>query len=175
MISENSRLGADFFRRDAVVIAHELLGKKLVRVFPGGQTKGYRITETEAYCGQEDLACHASKGLTKRTAVMFEPGGLVYVYLIYGQYWMLNFVTGVAGDASAVLIRGLEGFDGPGKLGRELQLDGSFYGENLQTSTRLWLENAPPVPEYHSSPRIGIHYSGEPWSSKPWRFSVQGQ
>ncbi|MGD9930675.1 MAG: DNA-3-methyladenine glycosylase [Mangrovibacterium sp.] len=172
MISENSRLSAAFFRRDAVVIAQELLGKTLVRVFPGGQTRRFRITETEAYCGQKDLACHASKGLTKRTAVMFEAGGRVYVYLIYGQYWMLNFVTGEDGDAAAVLIRGLEGFDGPGKLGRELQLDRSFYGEDLQTSARLWLEDAPPVPEYHTSPRIGIHYSGEPWASKPWRFSI---
>ncbi len=80
------RLTADFFRRDTLEVARELLGKTLVRAFDNGELRHYQITETEAYCGQEDLACHASKGRTKRTEIMFHPGGLVYVYLIYGQY-----------------------------------------------------------------------------------------
>ena len=168
----NTRLTATFFRRNTVLVAQELLGKTLVRTFPDGETRRYHIAETEAYCGQEDLACHASKGLTKRTEVMFQPGGLVYVYLIYGQYWLLNFVTGQANDASAVLIRGLEGFDGPGRLGRELQLDRSFYSENLETSSRFWLEDAEPVIHFKAGPRIGIDYAGEPWVSKKWRFHI---
>ena len=172
MEHENNRLAADFFQRDTVSVARELLGKVLVRVFPGGEARRYRITETEAYCGKEDLACHASKGLTKRTEVMYRQGGLVYVYLIYGQYWLLNFVTGEAGVGSAVLIRGLEGFDGPGRVGRELQLDRSFYGENLAASPRLWLEDAIPVTRFRAGPRIGIHYAGEPWTGMEWRFQI---
>ena len=170
MIETSTRLKANFFQRDTVTVAIELLGKILVRKFEDGSVKRYRITETEAYCGQDDLACHSSKGRTKRTEVMFQPGGLVYVYLIYGMYWLLNFVTEEDDNASAVLIRGLEGFDGPGKLGRELKLDKSFYGENLETSSRLWLEDAEPINNYNSFPRIGIDYSGEPWVSKEWRF-----
>jgi len=171
MENQNHRLPAVFFRRDTVTVARELLGKILVRVFPDGEVRRYRLTEAEAYCGEEDLACHSSKGRTKRTEVMFRPGGLVYVYLIYGQYWMLNFVTGAENEASAVLIRGLEGFPGPGRLGRELQLDRSFYGENLQTSPRLWLEDAAQVTDYRATPRVGIHYAGEPWTSMQWRFT----
>ena len=170
---KNNRLKADFFCRDTVAVARELLGKTLVRVFNNGEIRRYRITETEAYCGQEDLACHASKGRTKRTEVMFQAGGLVYVYLIYGQYWLLNFVTGQEDDASAVLIRGLEGFDGPGRLGRELQLDRSFYGEDLSHSPRLWLEDAEPIHNFKTSPRIGVHYAGEPWAGIEWRFLLQ--
>lgn len=172
MNSESHRLSSDFFCRDTVTVAQELLGKTLVRVFDDGETHRYRITETEAYCGQEDLACHASKGRTKRTEVMFQPGGLVYVYLIYGMYWLLNFVTGEAGDGSAVLIRGLEGFNGPGRLGRELQLDRSFYGEDLSNSSRLWLEDAAPITNFKTSLRVGIDYAGEPWVRKEWRFFI---
>ncbi len=172
MNENNTRIKADFFQRDTVVVAQELLGKVLVRSFENGEIRRYRITETEAYCGQKDLACHASKGRTKRTEVMFHPGGLVYVYFIYGNYWLLNFVTGHENDGSAVLIRGIEGFNGPGRLGRELQLDRSFYGENLETSPRLWLENAPDTTDYDATPRINIHYAGEPWASMEWRFRL---
>ena len=167
------RLSADFFQSDTLTVARELLGITLVRVFDNGETRCYQITETEAYCGQEDLACHASKGLTKRTKVMFEPGGMIYVYLIYGQYWLLNFVTEEAGNGSAVLIRGLKGIDGPGRVGRELQLDRSFYGENLALSPRLWIEDAAPALDVKTSARVGIHYAGEPWQSKPWRFTLR--
>lgn len=172
MTFKNERLPASFFRRDTLIVARELLGKMLARVFPDGQIRRYLITETEAYCGQEDRACHASKGRTKRTEVMFQHGGQIYVYLIYGQYWMLNFVTEEEGNASAVLIRGLEHFSGPGKLGRELQLDQSFYGEDLQTSIRIWVEDGPAPKKYQASPRVGIHYAGEPWISMKWRFSI---
>jgi DNA-3-methyladenine glycosylase len=168
------RLTDDFFRRDVLEVAPELLGKTLVRCFPDGTISRYSITETEAYRGVEDRACHASKGFTPRTAVMFREGGLVYVYFVYGMYWMLNFVTGESGDASAILIRGLDEIYGPGKVGKLLQLERSFYGEDLGTSRRIWLEDAPPMIKFTAQPRIGIHYAGEPWISKPWRFRVQG-
>lgn len=164
------RLPLDFFIRDVLEIAPELLGKLLVRQFDDGRIERYRITEVEAYRGIEDRACHASKGRTPRTDVMFAQGGTVYVYLIYGQYWLLNLVTGFEGDASAVLIRGVKGFPGPGRVGRELQLDRSFYGESLIHSPRIWVEDAEPVSEIKTSKRIGVEYSGEEWAGKLWRF-----
>ncbi|HCY41565.1 MAG TPA: 3-methyladenine DNA glycosylase [Prolixibacteraceae bacterium] len=166
-----NRLSSDFFLRDVLEVAPDLIGKKLVRQFQDGRIEKYRITETEAYRGAEDLACHASKGRTQRTEVMFGEGGTVYVYLIYGQYWLLNLVTGPESDASAVLIRGIEGFSGPGRVGRELQLDRSFYGESLITSSRIWVEDAEPVAEIRTSKRIGIDYAGE-WKDKLWRFFI---
>lgn len=167
----STRLTPDFFRRDVLTVAPELLEKMLVRRFDDGSVSRYRITEVEAYRGTEDLACHASKGRTPRTEVMFGDGGKVYVYLIYGQYWLLNFVTGPEGNASAVLIRGMEGFSGPGRVGRELQLNKTFYGEDLATSPRMWIETAEPVGEFKTSKRIGIAYAGE-WANKPWRFFI---
>lgn len=167
------RLSADFFQRDVLEVAPSLLGKILVRRFDDGRTQRYRITETEAYRGGDDLACHASKGRTPRTEVMFGPGGTVYVYLIYGMYWLLNLVTGEEGNASAVLIRGVEGFTGPGRVGRELQLDKSFYGESLLLSDRMWVEDAEPVGTFQTSKRIGVDYAGEEWSNKLWRFRIQ--
>lgn len=165
----SERLSVDFYKRDVLQVAPELLGKTLVRQFDDGSVRRYRIMEVEAYRGTEDLACHASKGRTPRTEVMFQEGGKVYVYLIYGMYWLLNFVTGEEDHASALLIRGIEGFSGPGRLGRELQLDKSFYGESLITSSRLWVEDAEPVTDFKTSKRIGIGYAGE-WADKIWRY-----
>lgn len=165
-----TRLSAEFFLRDVLEVAPELIGKLLVRQFDDGRMEKYRITETEAYRGTEDRACHASKGRTSRTEVMFREGGTVYVYLIYGQYWLLNLVTGTDGDASAVLIRGIEGFPGPGRVGRQLLLDRTFYGENLINSERIWVEDAEPVSVVQSAKRIGVDYSGDEWANKPWRY-----
>ena len=166
----NFRLPPAFFQRQVLEVAPELLGKILVRKFDDGTLQRFPITEVEAYQGTEDLACHASKGRTVRTEVMFQDGGLVYVYLIYGMYWMLNFVTGVEGEPTAVLIRGVENISGPGRVGKALQLDKSFYGENLSTSERIWVEDSDQQSDYITTPRIGIDYAGEPWVSKPWRF-----
>jgi DNA-3-methyladenine glycosylase len=166
------RLGANFFQRDVLEVAPQLLGKVLVRQFDNGQTLRLRITEVEAYRGQDDRACHASKGRTPRTQVMFDPGGVVYVYFIYGMYWLLNVVTGLEGDASAVLIRGVESATGPGRVGKLLALDRTFYAENLETSQRIWIENAPLVARFTQTARIGVDYAGPDWASKPWRFVV---
>lgn len=166
------RLGANFFQRDVLEVAPQLLGKVLVRQFDNGQTLRLRITEVEAYRGQDDRACHASKGRTPRTQVMFDPGGVVYVYFIYGMYWLLNVVTGLEGDASAVLIRGVESATGPGRVGTLLALDRTFYAENLETSQRIWIENAPLVARFTQTARIGVDYAGPDWASKPWRFVV---
>ncbi|GAP69831.1 DNA-3-methyladenine glycosylase [Bacteroidales bacterium 6E] len=167
------RLKPGFFKRDVLEVAPELLGKTLVRRFSDGRIERFTITETEAYRGTEDMACHASKGRTPRTEVMFREGGLIYVYLIYGMYWMLNIVTGFEYHPSAVLIRGIGNITGPGKVGRTLELDKSFYGEELYTSERLWVEDESNGNVMHTThPRVGIEYAGDPWINKPWRFKI---
>lgn len=165
-----NRLPLNFFLKGALEVAPGLLGKILVRQYDDGRTERYRINETEAYCGIQDLASHASKGRTTRTEVMFRQGGTVYVYLIYGMYWMLNIVAGEEGIPEAVLIRGVEGIEGPGRVGRLLKLDSTFYGENLATSQRIWIEDGEPVAEIKTSKRVGVDYSGPEWSEKLWRF-----
>jgi len=165
-----SRLSLDFYKQDAITVAEKLLGKILVRSWDNGTTSRYLITESEAYLGEEDLACHASKGRTTRTEVMYGEGGHIYVYLIYGMYWMLNIVTGSVGHPQAVLIRGLDNIIGSGKVGRALKMDKSFYGEDLWVSARIWIEDAPEALKFIQAPRIGIDYAGEVWKNKLWRF-----
>jgi len=140
--------------------------------FDENQTEKFLITEVEAYRGEEDLACHASKGRTPRTEIMFHEGGLIYVYLIYGMYWMLNVVTANENVPQAVLIRGIQGYDGPGKLTRNLLIDKTFYGEDLISSSRLWIENGIQASKVKikRTPRIGIDYAGEIYKNKLWRF-----
>jgi len=164
------RLPLNFYRSDAVTVAEKLLGKILVRKFDDGTIARYRITETEAYLGEEDKACHASKGRTPRTEIMYADGGKIYVYLIYGIYWLLNVVTGTENSPQAVLIRGIENIVGSGRVGRELQIDRSFYGESLLTSERMWIEDAPEIENFTTGTRIGIDYAGDVWKNKLWRF-----
>jgi DNA-3-methyladenine glycosylase len=165
-----NKLPPPFFARDVLVVAPALLGKYVVRCVGRQPACAYRIVEVEAYRGEADLACHASRGRTPRTEVMYGRGGLVYVYLIYGMHLMLNFVTGREGDPQAVLIRGVDEAAGPGRVARLLQIDKSFYGEDLCTSPRLWVEDrGEPAPAFHTTPRIGVDYAGE-WKDRPWRF-----
>ncbi len=167
----SERISKNYFQEnDAIFVAENLIGKTLVRNLGNGKIIRSKITETEAYLGPEDLACHASKGKTSRTSIMFEKGGFVYVYLIYGMYWMLNFVTGKENEPQAVLIRGIESCSGPGRLGKYLQLDKSFYGEDLNHSERIWLEDSFHDGKILATPRIGIDYAGEIWKNKLWRF-----
>ncbi len=165
-----NRLQRDFFTRDVLEVAPELLGKNLVRKVDN-QIEKYLIKEVEAYRDEKDLACHASKGRTPRTEIMYHNGGLVYVYLIYGMYWMLNIVTSINEIPQAVLIRGIRDFDGPGKLTKKLNIDKSFYGEDLINSNRIWIENNVDLRnlKIETTPRIGIDYAGE-WKHKLWRF-----
>ena len=157
-----------FFTQDALAIAPKLLGKYLVRKYDDGRIERFQIVEVEAYRGVEDLACHASKGRTKRTEIMYHDGGRLYMYLIYGMYWMLNIVTGQEDEPQAILIRGVVGAIGPGRLTKRLSLDGSFYGE-IVPSSRIWIEDSGESPRYTTTPRIGVDYAKE-WAAKPWRF-----
>lgn len=164
-----------FFTRSAPEVAQDLLGKKLVREIDGKRIESI-ITETEAYEGTHDLACHAAKGRTKRTEVMFGEGGIFYVYLIYGMYSMLNVVTGRSGHPAAVLIRSVDLISGPGRLTRELSINREFNALPAQKSTGLWFEdggNAVPAHAIIATPRVGVTYAGPIWSKKPWRFVVQ--
>jgi len=170
-IKSYSRLSAGFFQRDVLDVAPELLGKLLVRQFSNGKRLSGRITEVEAYRGTDDLACHASKGRTARTEVMFGAGGHVYMYLIYGMYWMMNFVTGEQNVPQAVLLRAVESVAGPGRLTREFEIGREFYGCNLGSSTELWVEDYPGAVKISTAARIGVDYAGEYWASKPWRFT----
>jgi len=169
----DERLGSDFFSKDVLEVAPALVGKTLIRNFPDGRALKLMITETEAYRGEEDLACHASKGRTKRTEIMYHGGGYIYLYLIYGMYWMLNFVTGGEGNPQAVLIRGLETVYGPGRLTKVLGIDKSFYGENLAESERIYICNNNDPVSYKAGKRVGVEYSSEIWKNKPWRFTIE--
>lgn len=166
------RLSRSFYLHDVLDVAPQLIGKTLFIKTRDNMFRHFMITETEAYRGTEDLACHASRGKTIRTSIMFEQGGKLYVYFVYGMYWMLNIVTGDRDNPQAALIRGIEGFNGPGKLTRELGIDRSFYGEDLTISDRIWIEDRAIEPVVGSGPRIGIDYAGPLWKNKPWRYFI---
>lgn len=166
----SNRLPQSFFQRDALEVAPDLLGKYLVRQFDSGDTHRFRITDVEIYRGEEDKACHASKGRTGRSELMYQEGGKIYVYLIYGLHWLLNIITGIKDHPQGIMIRGLEGIDGPGRVGKYLKLDKSFYGDSI-TGERLWIEDSDETPDYKTGPRIGIDYAGE-WKDMPWRYMI---
>lgn len=170
---KSRRLTNTFFKRDVLTVAPELLGAYIVRKIDD-KTYRYKICEVEAYRGEEDLACHASKGRTRRTEVMYHKGGVLYIYLIYGMYWMLNIVTGKENEPQAILIRGVEDCIGPGKVTKLLKIDKSFNNEDTSLSDRFWIEAADNTPkEFTTAPRVGIDYAGPVWKNKPWRFIVQ--
>ena len=130
--------------------------------------KHFVITETEAYLGPHDLACHSARGRTARTEVMFGPPGTLYIYLVYGLHWMLNVVTGPPG--SAVLLRSAGGVNGPGRLGAALAITGALNGKAAQPSTGLWFEDRPAAGRVIATPRIGVDYAGQFWSRRKLRF-----
>ena len=167
-----------YFNRPTVTVARSLIGKYLVRVIDGRILAG-KIVEVEAYVGPQDKACHASKGRTQRTDVMFGPGGVAYVYLIYGMYHCLNVVTEREQFPSAVLIRAIEIegelIDGPGRLCRALQIDRRLNRVDLTIGESIWFEDRGVVvkrEDVGSHPRVGVDYAGE-WAKKPWRFRLR--
>ncbi len=192
MLNTN-RLERDFFEAPPLQAARRLLGARLVRL-EGSQRLAGLITETEAYCGEEDLACHARAGRTPRTEVMYGPAGHAYVYFTYGVHWMLNFVVQPVDMPAAILIRGVwpvEGLqvisrrrdgrpkehwtDGPGKICQAFDIDGRLNGVDLcAPDSPLFVESGLPIPDaaVRITPRIGINSVPEPWKSKPWRYYV---
>ena len=159
--------------KNTVALARWLLGKVLVTAGPAGILRRWRICEVEAYRGESDLACHARKGRTPRTEVMYAAGGVWYVYLCYGMHEMLNLVTGPRDYPSAILIRSVEGVMGPGRLTRTLAIDRRFNATVAAPAGGLWLEDDGfrlPRRVIQSAPRIGVAYAGPVWVAKPWRF-----
>jgi DNA-3-methyladenine glycosylase len=170
-------LSRTYFNRPTLIVARSLVGKYLVRCIDGKKTEG-KIIEVEAYVGSEDKACHASKGRTRRTDVMFGPAGVAYVYLIYGMYHCLNVVTEREEFPAAVLIRAIEIdgklVDGPGRLCRAMQIDRSLNRADLTIGESLWFEDRGASVKsgaVGAHPRIGVDYAGE-WARKPWRFRL---
>ncbi len=184
-------LPREFYNRPTLNVARELIGARLVRVLDGIRLVGL-ITETEAYIGEEDQACHARAGRTPRTLPMYGPPGYAYVYFTYGNHWMLNAVTEQEGFPAAVLIRAIQPIEGvqvmsarrdgrdtfgPGKL---CQAMGITKNENrcdlTQADSDLWIEAGVSVPDKNVTigPRVGLNTVPEPWLSKPWRFLVKG-
>ena len=182
-----------FYEQEVVDVARLLLGKQLCRRWNGQLISGI-ITETEAYRGEEDLACHAKSGYTQRTAVMYGPAGHAYVYFTYGMHWCLNAVCGTEGFPAAVLIRsvwptqGLEEIakkrgrfakaqwcNGPAKICQAFYLTGAQNGVDLcSEDSELWIEEAREIDAVKilTGPRVGIQSVPEPWLSKPWRFKT---
>jgi DNA-3-methyladenine glycosylase len=183
-------LPKDFYNRPTLTVARELLGARLVRSLDGVKLVGI-ISETEAYIGETDLACHAKAGLTPRTAPMYGPAGHAYVYFTYGNHWMLNAVTEKEGFPAAVLIRAIQPIEGieimmdrrngrdtlgPGKLTQALGITKSENNVNLtETGSGLWIEAGKFIPDKSVTigVRVGLNKTPEPWLSKPWRFLVK--
>lgn len=146
----------------------------LVRETAGRRLSG-RLVEVEAYLGPEDLAAHSSRGLTPRTKTMYGPPGHAYVYLVYGMWNCLNFVTRPEGEPQAVLVRALEpgpGVDrcsGPGLVCRALSVDRSLDGSPLAPPGLYVVDDGAPAPRVLQAPRVGVDYAGE-WKDRPWRF-----
>jgi DNA-3-methyladenine glycosylase len=160
-----------------VPAAKWLLGKFLVRRREDGTEDARMITEVEAYDGESDLACHARAGRTARTAPLYEAGGIWYVYLCYGIHEMLNLVVGPKDWPAAVLIRGVEGLHGPGRVTKTLGINRRLNTSPAAPQTGLWLEDREVKlarSRIQATPRIGVDYAGIIWSKKPWRFVVTG-
>lgn len=165
------RLPRSFFARDTHIVAKDLLGKVLVRNYRGRKFSG-RITETEAYVGENDLASHARFGKTKRNAIMYGEAGHAYIYFIYGMYDMLNIVTDKKNFPAAVLIRSVGTWAGPGKLTRAMKITRQLNGEDVVTSKRLYVADdgfRVPRKDIQTGPRIGVTYAGK-HAKLPWRY-----
>jgi len=162
------RLPLETYKQPALNLAPYLLGKLLCRRIDDKIIR-VPITETEAYCGESDTACHAHRGKTPRNAVMYEPGGIAYIYLCYGIHNLLNVVAAGEGEPEAVLIRGVEGISGPGRVTKALKIGLDLNREDYTTSDELWLEDGPPIP-FVTTPRIGIDSASEEDRGRLWRF-----
>ena len=161
------RLDYDFFHRPCLEVARDLVGKVLVH---DGQM--LRISETEAYCGEADTACHAHKGRTKRTEVMYAEAGTVYIYLCYGMHWLLNIVTGETEQPEAVLIRACAEAPGPGRLTKRLGITGALNGKSVVDSQELWVGDDGFFCGVDTDRRVGIGYASQEDQDRLWRFKL---
>ena len=159
-----------FFReRDAVAVARAVVGMFLCRRMPDGTVLRRRITETEAYTGEDDTAAHARFGHTERNRVLYEDGGRAYVYRCH-MFWLLNLTAGGEGDPQCVLVRGVEGAEGPGRASKLMGFGKEMYGDLLDEEHGLWLEDDGRHPEIASGPRVGVPYASEADREAPLNF-----
>jgi len=169
-----------FYKRDTILVARALLGQYLVHATHGSTRIG-RIVEVEAYLGPQDRASHSSRGLTRRTKVMFGPPGFAYVYLIYGMHHCMNVVTEGEGRGAAVLLRALEPVQhivgrtcGPGLLCRAMDIDLRLNAQDL-LSDHFFIAASPRIEPFVivKRPRIGVAYAGV-WAKRQLRFYIRG-
>jgi DNA-3-methyladenine glycosylase len=177
------RLARADFEQPTLRVARELLGKFIVRRHRGRRIAAM-IAETEAYKGPKDRASHAYDGRrTARVEPLWREGGTVYVYLVYGMHWLLNFSTVGEGRPEGVLVRGIvidSGGEkallaGPGRVTRYLRIDKRLDGADAPTSRRLWIEDRGvriPPRQVRTGPRVGVDYAGRYWAARPWRFRI---
>ena len=159
------RLPYDFFHRHALQVAPDLVGKLLVH-----GDKVLRISETEAYCGTADTACHAHKGRTRRTEVLYADAGTIYIYLCYGMHWLMNVITGDVDDPQGVLIRACVEAEGPGKLTKKLDITGDLNRGSVVNSPDLWIADHGFRCSIRTDKRVGIGYAGQEDQDRLWRF-----
>lgn len=165
------RLQYDFFHRDCLEVAPELVGKLLFHETPQGMLQ-MRILETEAYRGEADTACHAHKGRTKRTEVLYAEAGTIYVYLCYGIHWLLNIVTGEKEQPQAVLIRACVEAKGPGKLTKALGITGERNWQSILKTTDFWIADDGFRCQILTDKRVGIGYASQEDQDRLWRFKM---
>lgn len=165
------RLTEAFFRRECLEVSRDLVGKVLVRR-DGDREIRMRISETEAYCGEQDTACHAHRGRTKRTEVLYAAPGTLYVYLCYGIHDLLNIVTGEENDPQAVLIRACVGAPGPGRLTKALGITREFNRRSVLEGDGLWVEDDGFRCEILTDKRVGIGYASQEDQDRLWRFRM---
>lgn len=163
-----ARLPYEFYHRPCDAVARDLVGKVIVH---GG--KRLRISETELYWGENDTACHAHKGRTKRTDVLWADAGTIYVYLCYGMHWLLNIVTGDAEDPQAVLIRACAEAPGPGRLTKALGITGDYNRQSILTTPDLWIEDDGTRFEIEQDTRVGIGYASQEDQARLWRYKIK--
>ena len=166
------KLTYDFYHRPCLQVAQELVGKWLVRRLTTGEVLRLRISETEAYCGEADTACHAHKGRTKRTDVLYADAGTIYIYLCYGMHWLLNVVTGDVEDPQAVLIRACVDAPGPGRLTKALSINGNLNRGSI-CGEELWIEDDGGSCAVVTDKRVGIGYASQEDQDRLWRFKLK--
>ena len=173
-MSKQTTLDKGFFERHTLMVARELLGKFLVR--EGMEQSAHMVIEVEAYDGPADLASHAARGKTPRNSVMFGDAGVWYIYLCYGAYWLLNIVTGPREYPAAILIRGVEGIPGPGRVTRHFGINASFNSKEANKENGLSFEDRGIVIDPRNivkTARIGVAYAGPIWANKKYRFVLR--
>ena len=167
-----SKLPYEFYHRPCLDVARDLVGKILVHRIDGQEYR-LRITETEAYCGEDDTACHASRGRTQRTEVMYRKAGTVYIYLCYGIHWLMNIVTGEKDQPEAVLIRACLEADGPGKLTKRLGITEAKNRLRIDETQDLWIEDDGFRCTVKTDKRVGIGYASQEDQDRLWRFKIE--